>query len=97
MVPKALPLQQLKEDKVVGALRGLGHSIVPMIVSMVGACGVRLLWIATVFQTYHTPQVLFLSYPVSWAITAAVHIAFFLAVRKHAYRDCQRSNASPAA
>lgn len=55
---------------------------------MVGACGVRLLWIATIFQVYHTPQVLFSSYPVSWAITATVHIIFFLYVRKRAYAKC---------
>lgn len=75
-------------DVMVGALRGLGYSVVPMIVSMVGACGVRLLWIATIFQVYHTPQVLFSSYPVSWAITATVHIIFFLYVRKRAYAKC---------
>ena len=76
-------------DVMVGVLRGLGHSVVPMIVSMVGACGVRLLWVATVFQTYHTPQMLYLSYTVSWVITGAVHIAFFFVVRKHSYRECR--------
>lgn len=75
-------------DVMVGALRGLGYSVVPMIVSMVGACGVRLLWIATIFQVYHTPEILFLSYPVSWTITAAVHIAFFFYIRKRAYAKC---------
>ena len=79
-------------DVMVGVLRGLGHSIVPMIVSMVGACGVRLLWVATIFQTYHTPQMLYLSYPVSWLITGGGHVAFFLAVRKHAYRECARAH-----
>ena len=79
-------------DVMVGVLRGLGHSIVPMVVSMVGACGVRLLWVATIFQTYHTPQMLYLSYPVSWLITGGVHVAFFLAVRKHAYRECARAH-----
>ncbi len=75
-------------DVMVGALRGLGYSVVPMIVSMVGACGVRLLWVATIFQVYHTPQMLYLSYPVSWTITAAVHIAFFFYIRKRAYAKC---------
>ena len=72
-------------DTMVGSLRGLGYSMVPMVVSMVGACGVRLVWIATVFQVFHTPTWLYLSYPVSWTITAAVHIGFFLFVRRHAY------------
>jgi len=72
-------------DTMVGSLRGLGYSMVPMVVSMVGACGVRLLWIATIFQFYHTPTMLYISYPVSWTITAAVHIGFFFFIRKHAY------------
>ncbi len=72
-------------DTMVGVLRGVGYSVVPMIVSMVGACGTRLIWIATIFQAFHTTDVLFWSYPVSWAITALVHILFFLIVRKHAY------------
>ncbi|MDE6997978.1 MAG: MATE family efflux transporter [Oscillospiraceae bacterium] len=72
-------------DVMVGSLRGLGYSMVPMVVSMVGACGVRLIWVATIFQTYHTPTMLYISYPVSWTITAAVHIAFFFFIRKHAY------------
>ena len=72
-------------DTMVGSLRGLGYSMVPMIVSMVGACGVRLVWIATIFQIYHTPTMLYISYPVSWTITATVHISFFFLIRKHAY------------
>ena len=74
-------------DTMVGILRGLGYSVVPMVVSMLGACGTRLLWIATVFQMpqFHTPQVLFLSYPISWLITAATHFTVFLVVRKRAY------------
>ena len=75
-------------DVMVGVLRGLGYSIVPMIVSMVGACGTRLIWVATIFQVYHTPEVLYSSYPVSWAITAAVHIIFFFCIRKRAYAKC---------
>lgn len=72
-------------DTMVGVLRGLGYSVVPMVVSMVGACGTRLVWVATVFQVYHTPTVLYISYPVSWFITAATHIIFFFFIRKHAY------------
>lgn len=75
-------------DVMVGALRGLGYSVVPMIVSMVGACGTRLVWIATIFRVFHTPEVLYSSYPVSWTITAAVHIVFFVAIRKRAYAKC---------
>ena len=72
-------------DVMVGSLRGLGYSMVPMVVSMVGACGVRLLWVATIFRAHHTPAILYTSYPVSWTVTAAVHIGFFFFIRKHAY------------
>ncbi len=62
-------------DVLVGALRGIGKSIMPMIVSLVGACGLRLLWIATVFQIpeYHTTRTIYISYPITWTITFSVH------------------------
>lgn len=68
----------------VGALRGMGYSVMPMIVSLIGACGLRLLWIATVFQIeqYHTLQVIYWSYPISWLITVSVHIFCFIWVRR---------------
>lgn len=71
-------------DVMVGALRGLGYSVMPMIVSLLGACGLRLLWIFTVFQIpeYHTTQVLYFSYPMSWIITITVHVICFLVVRR---------------
>jgi Na+-driven multidrug efflux pump len=67
-------------DVFVGALRGIGYAVVPMVVSILGACGLRLLWIATVFQipAYHTTSVLFASYPVSWTITGGVHLICFI-------------------
>ncbi len=72
-------------DVLVGALRGIGYSVVPMIVSLVGACGLRLLWIATVFQMpqYHSLRTVYLSYPITWTITLTVHaITFFVVSRK---------------
>ena len=72
-------------DTMVGALRGIGYSVIPMAVSMAGACGLRLVWVATVFRTFHTLTVLYISYPVSWAVTALTHLVFFLAVRGRAY------------
>ncbi|MBQ3165164.1 MAG: MATE family efflux transporter [Lachnospiraceae bacterium] len=72
-------------DVLVGALRGIGYSIMPMVVSLVGACGLRLLWIATVFQMpeYHTQQTIYMSYPITWTITMLVHaICFGLAYKK---------------
>ena len=72
-------------DTQVGVLRGIGYSVVPMIVSLVGSCALRLLWVATIFQLNRTPEMLYFSYPVSWAITAATHFVFFLFIRKRAY------------
>lgn len=70
-------------DVMVGSLRGLGYSIMPMLVSLTGACGFRILWIFTVFRWSHTLETLFLSYAISWFLTAAVHmICYFFAIRK---------------
>ena len=67
-------------DVMVGGLRGIGYSVMPMLVSLVGACGLRLLWIATIFQLpqFHTIQMLYWSYPVSWVVTFGVHVLCFL-------------------
>ncbi len=70
-----------------GAMRGLGRSVSPMIVSLLGACGFRILWLYTFFAWNPTLDTLYLSYPLSWAITAGVH-AVCLTV---AYRTVKRS------
>lgn len=64
------------------AVRGIGHSVLPMLITLVGACGLRLLWIATVFQAdrFHTCPVIFLSYPVSWMLTFTAHLVCFVVV-----------------
>lgn len=71
-------------DVLVGALRGIGYSIMPMIVSLVGACGLRLIWIATVFQipAYHSQTTIYMSYPITWTITLTVHALCFLWARR---------------
>ncbi|MDD6033366.1 MAG: MATE family efflux transporter [Oscillospiraceae bacterium] len=69
-------------DCMVGSMRGLGYSILPMIVSLTGACGLRILWILTVFAAHRSLFVLYLSYPVSWTITALAHVVCFLIVRR---------------
>lgn len=70
-------------DVMVGSLRGLGYSIMPMLVSLTGACGLRILWIFTAFRWFRSLDTLFLSYPISWALTAAVHIlCYIFAIRK---------------
>ena len=70
-------------DVMVGALRGLGYSIAPMIVSLLGACAFRLLWIATVFkiERFHVIETVYASYPISWTLTFMAHVVTFLIVR----------------
>lgn len=69
----------------VGGLRGIGYSFAPMIVSLIGACGLRLVWLATIFQIpeFHTIDTVYMSYPISWIITALTHaLCFVLLMRK---------------
>lgn len=65
-------------DTCVGAIRGLGYSILPMIVSLLGACGMRIVWIFTIFKMNPTLKCLYISYPISWTITTLVHIICFV-------------------
>ena len=72
-------------DVSTGALRGLGESFIPMAISVLGVCGMRIGWIYTIFQIpqYHTPQSLYISYPISWTFTFLCQmIAFLLVYRK---------------
>ena len=78
-------------DVMVGSLRGMGYSIMPMLVSLTGACLFRIIWIMTVFQAYHSLEVLYVSYPISWALTFAVHLLCFLAVYRWKMRGEIRS------
>lgn len=69
-------------DTMVGSLRGLGYSIMPMIVSLLGACAFRIVWIKTIFAATPTLDVLYISYPISWLMTFAVHVICFIIVRR---------------
>lgn len=71
-------------DSAVGAIRGMGFAVTPTIVSLLGACGLRILWIFTIFRIpeYHTESMLFLSYPISWTITFVVHVICFVIMRR---------------
>lgn len=65
-----------------GALRGMGHSGVPMILSIIGTVGTRILWIFWVFPQHRSLYTLFISYPASWAITIAMQVVCFVLVRR---------------
>ena len=71
-------------DCICGAVRGLGHNTTPTVVSLLGACGTRIVWILTFFQIpkYHTESVLFWSYPGSWTLTLLVHLGCYVVMRR---------------
>ena len=70
-------------DTLVGSLRGMGYSIMPMIISLTGACALRVVWILTVFAVSPSLSTLFVIYPISWTITGLAHITcYLLAIRK---------------
>ncbi|MBQ3093968.1 MAG: MATE family efflux transporter [Clostridia bacterium] len=71
-------------DMMVGGLRGLGYSMMPMIVSVFGICALRVVWLATVFQmpAYHTIDMIYITYPISWAVTLVAHTVCFLIARR---------------
>lgn len=70
-------------DVATGAIRGMGASLVPMVISLLGACGFRILWIAAVFPLWPTPEGLFLCYPLSWVITLVCQMAAFFVVYRN--------------
>lgn len=75
-------------DSTTGALRGRGASLSPMLISIIGICGIRLGWIFTIFRipAYHTPESLYLSFPLSWAITFCCLLVAFLVITRQAKR-----------
>lgn len=76
-----------------GIMRGMGKTILPMIVSLVGSCLFRIVWIATVCPLFPgNIFALYISYPISWFITAAVHYGCCI----HNYRALMRRGAVPA-
>ena len=64
-------------DIATGSIRGLGPSITPTLVSLAGICGLRIVWVYTVFAARRSLMSLYVSYPVSWAVTLAVHLVCF--------------------
>lgn len=72
-------------DVQVGSMRGIGYNVLPMLVTLVGACAFRLVWLATVFHipAFHRIETVYIVYPISWTLTALAHgICFFFAYRK---------------
>lgn len=70
-----------------GALRGMGYSTVPMILSIIGTVGMRIIWIYLLFPAHRSLSFLFLSYPVSWMATIVMQVVCFWFVRKKIHRE----------
>lgn len=72
-------------DTATGSMRGIGSSVIPMVITIIGVCVMRIVWIYTVFAMpqYHTFSGLFISYPISWLLTfAAVFTSYLIIMRK---------------
>lgn len=72
-------------DLIPGALRGMGYSAVPMVLSVIGTVGTRVFWIFGIFPYYRSLGILFVSYPASWGLTIVLQAACFYFVRKHVH------------
>lgn len=78
-----------------GALRGMGYSAVPMVLSVIGTVGTRIVWVFGIFPNHRSLSVLFVSYPVSWIITIVLQVMCFYFVRKRVHqkkKDCYKQN-----
>lgn len=81
-------------DVIVGSLRGMGKTLTPAIVSLLGACGLRIVWIYTVFRYWHTLESLYISYPVSWLVTATVQFILCVVVQKQMKKRVEQERLS---
>ena len=75
-------------DTLAQGMRGLGYSLTPTIVTLIGVCAVRIIWIFTIFRTgiMHNIEGIIISYPISWILTAIVHAIMFTFVYKKEVR-----------
>lgn len=76
-------------DVATGMLRGIGASITPMCLCILGVCGLRILWIATVFRlpAFHSPQSLYFTYPLSWLVTFLLQVVAFVIIFRRYVRQ----------
>ena len=81
-------------DSFVASMRGMGKSLAPMLISIVGICILRILWITLVFPLSPSLYTLYLSYPVSWAVTVVAQGICYLIIRRKVFRELE---AAPAA
>ena len=76
-------------DCTIAACRGLGETVVPTILVVLGSCVFRVIWVYTIFAYFHTIPSLYLLYPFSWGLTAIAEIIYFVRIYKKAMRIYQ--------
>lgn len=84
------------QDVITGVLRGIGASFVSMILTVLGICGIRVLWIYTVFQIprFHSQTVLYVSYPLSWIVTLIIQLTAFSVIFRRLQKRCAPKEAA---
>ncbi len=80
-------------DVTSGSLRGMNYSFTPMLVSLIGVCLFRVVWVSTVFQleAYHTIETIYYSYPISWGLTFAAHFVTFIIAKNILRRKIKKT------
>ena len=81
-------------DVMVGVIRGMGYSIMPMIVSLIGACGLRIFWLKTFFkmEMFHKVEMIYITYAVSWTVTFLAHVVCYKVVRRKTFTESRSSS-----
>lgn len=74
-------------DVLAGGLRGMGYSIVPTVSTLVGVCGLRMVWIAYVLPKWYTPYTLYICWAVSWAVAIVLHSIYFIIVKRRTEKE----------
>ncbi len=82
-------------DTLVGFQRGMGNTLVPMIVSVLGVCGIRMMWIYTIFAAYPTLEMLFFSYPATWVVTGLLQFALCMIIKRRLMRCAKKQVQEP--
>ena len=80
-------------DTLSGSMRGLGYSLIPAVISLVGSCVLRLVWIYLVFPHNPTYEMLLIVYPLTWAMTSLAMFTAYMIIRRHAVRRIERPDA----
>ena len=79
-----------------GVLRGLGRSFVSTAISLIGICAFRVVWIMTVFRATGTLDMIYISYPISWGLTALVNFACSALFLMRKMKQADKPDAPPA-